>query len=204
MQRNGAAFLALGLFLGVAEQASAATCTNIYDISNGTTTFPGTFVGTVGGTTGVCQIGDLTASGQGNALVNTDHNPSNYEFNFAGGLLTIQEKLGNNGIGNAVDVELDSWDGTTATLIPGASIQIPYTSGPSLTYTLINNASMAAGNYVLHTYLATDGGVDPRYQANFTASTAVPEPGSLSVLAISLLSLAAYLRHRTATVAALS
>ena len=107
MQRNGAAFLALGLFLGVAEQASAATCTNIYDISNGTTTFPGTFVGTVGGTTGVCQIGDLTASGQGNALVNTDHNPSNYEFNFAGGLLTIQEKLGNNGIGNAVDVELE-------------------------------------------------------------------------------------------------
>jgi hypothetical protein len=198
MQRNGAALLALGLFLGVAEQASAATCTNIYDTSNGTTTFPGTFVGTVGGTGGVCQIGDLTATGQGNALVDNTHNPSNYEFHFSGGLLTIQEKLGNNGVGDAVDVELDSWDGTTATLVPGASTQIPFSSGPSLQYTLINNQLLSAGNYILSNYLAINNVTDPRYQANFTASAAVPEPGSLSILAVSLLSVAALIRRRTA------
>ena len=198
MQRNGAAWLALGLFLGVAEQASAAPCTNIYDSLNGTTTFPGTFAGTVGGTGGLCQIGDLTATGQGNALVDTTHNPSNYEFHFAGGLLTIQEKLGNNGVGDAIDVELDSWNGTTATLVPGASIQIPFSSGPSLQYTLINNQLLSAGDYILSNYLAINNVTDPRYQANFTASAAVPEPGSLSVLAVSLLSLAAYLRRRTA------
>ena len=198
MQRYSAALLALGLIVGGAEQASSATCTNIYDTLNGTTTLPGTFVGTVGGVGGVCQIGDLTATNQGNALVNSTANPSNYEFHFGGGLLTIQDKLGNNGIGNAVDVELESWNGTTAALIPGASIQIPYTSGPSSVYTLINNELLAAGNYVLHTYLATDGGVDPRYQANFTADPSVPEPASLSVLAVSLIAFGAFVRCRPA------
>ena len=107
MLRHGAAWLSLGLLVGAAGAASAATCTNIYDTANGATTLPGTFVGTVGGASGVCQIGDLTAANQGNAQVNGTDNPSNYEFYFAGGSLTIEEELGNNGIGNAVDVELE-------------------------------------------------------------------------------------------------
>jgi hypothetical protein len=197
MKRYGVALLGLGLILGAAEQASAATCTNIYDASNGTTGLPGTFVGTVGGAGGVCQIGDLTAPAQGNALVDTSHNPSNYEFAFGGGLLTIQEELGNNGIGNAVDVELDTWNGTTATLVSGASIQIPYTSGPSIEYTLINNRSLVSGDYVLSTYLAIDAAVDPRYQANFTASRAVPEPGPFAALTVSLIASAGFIRRRS-------
>ncbi|HXC28285.1 MAG TPA: PEP-CTERM sorting domain-containing protein [Stellaceae bacterium] len=198
MKRHGAtALLALGvIFFGVTAQASAAPCTNVYDTLNGTTTLPGTFVGTVGGAGEVCQIGDLTAPSQGNALVNSTANPSNYEFYFGGGSLTILDELGNNGIGNNVDVELDSWNGSAATLVPGASIQIPYSSGPSAEYTLVNNQSLAAGDYVLSTYLATDGGVDPRYQANFTASAAVPEPRSLAVLLVSLIGLAMIVRRR--------
>ncbi len=109
MKRHGAtALLALGIiFFGITAQASAAPCTNVYDTLNGTTTLPGTFVGTVGGAGGVCQIGDLTAPSQGNALVNSTANPSNYEFYFGGGSLTILDELGNNGIGNNVDVELE-------------------------------------------------------------------------------------------------
>lgn len=201
MQRHGAAWLALGLILGAAGPASAATCANIYDTLNGTTSLPGTFVGTVGGSSGVCQIGDLSATAQGNALVSSTANPSNYEFYFGGGLLTIEEKLGNNGIGDNIDVELDSWNGTTATLVPGASVQIPYTGDggpPSAEYTLISDESLTAGDYVLSTYLAIGNAVDPRYQANFTASSTVPEPSPLAVLAVSFAALATLVRRRVA------
>ena len=198
MQRHGAAWLSLGLILGAAGAASAATCTNIYDTANGTTTLPGTFVGTVGGAGGVCQIGNLSASGQGNALVDGSHNPSNYEFYFSGGLLSIEEELGNNGIGNAVDVELESWNGSTATPVPGASIQIPFSSGPSGEYTLISDKSLSASDYVLSNSLAAAGTVDPRYQANFTATPSVPEPSPLSVLLVGLIALAVSARRRQA------
>lgn len=196
MLRHGAAWLSLGLLLGAAGAASAATCTNIYDTANGATTLPGTFVGTVGGASGVCQIGDLTAANQGNAQVNGTDNPSNYEFYFAGGSLTIEEELGNNGIGNAVDVELEFWNGSTATPVPGASIQIPFSSGPSGEYTLISDKSLFASDYVLSNSLATDDTVDPRYQANFTATPSIPEPSPLSVLVVSLVALAALARPR--------
>lgn len=198
MQRYGAAWLSLGLILGAAGAASAATCTNIYDTSNGTTTLPGTFVGTVGGASGVCQIGNLSASGQGNAMVSGSADPSNYEFYFGGGSLTIEEELGNNGIGNAINVELESWNGATATPVPGASIQIPFTSGPSGEYTLISNKSLSASDYVLSNSLAIEEEVDPRYQANFTATSSVPEPSPLSVLIVSLAALAALVRYRQA------
>ena len=50
--------------------------------------------------------------------MNTANNPVNYEFNFAGGsALKITGEIGNNGIGDAIDMELLSWDGSTATLI---------------------------------------------------------------------------------------
>ncbi len=116
--------------------------------------------------------------------MNTNNNPSNYEFYFAGGsALTITEKIGNNGIGNAVDVELLSWDGTTASLLK--SIQIPFTSGPSLTYTLLSNEVLAAGNYIISTFLAIGNVVDPNYQINFSLNQS-PIPAALPLFATGL------------------
>ncbi len=207
MRRYGSALLALGLILGGAEQAAAVTCTNIYASasSNGATTLPGTDVGSaVSGSdpSGVCQIGNLALynGGSGGAFVNSSNNPSNYEFQFDGSSkLTIQEEIGNNGTAlNGIDVELYSLASQTSTSPSAtlASIFIPYSSGPSGFYNLVSNDALASGWYTISTYLAGSGIGDPNYQVDLTASAAVPEPGSLSILAVSLLSVAALIRRR--------
>ena len=128
--------------------------------------------------------------------MNTDHNPVNYEFFFGGGAaLTITAKIGNNGIGDAIDMELLSWNGTSASLLK--SIQIPFSSGPSLTYTLDSNDPLAAGNYIISTFLAVGNVTDPNYQVNFSLDTApTPIPAALPLFASGLAGLALLRRRR--------
>jgi hypothetical protein len=202
-----------GLILGAAGQASATvianTCAgggNIYasSNSNGTETFPGTNVGTIGSAAGdTCQIGDLALynGGSGGAFVNSSANPSNYEFYFAGGVLDITEEIGNNGTAlHGIDVELDSLASETSTAASAtlASINIPYTSGPSGFYT-VSDDDLSAGWYTLSSYLAGAGIGDPNYQVDFseTVVTAVPEPASLALFGAGLLGIAALRRRRT-------
>jgi hypothetical protein len=175
--------------------------------TEGTNTYPGTNVGTVGcGVTDTGQIGNLAVynSGSGGAYVNTSNNPVNYEFSFAGGSpLLITGKIGNNGIGDAIDMELLSWDGTTATLI--SSIQIPFSSGPSAFYTLYSDSDpiLGAGNYIISTYLAVGNVVDPNFQINFALSQ-TPLPAALPLFASGLgaMGLLGWRKKRKAAVAA--
>jgi hypothetical protein len=175
--------------------------------TEGTSTFPGTNVGTVGcGATDTGQIGNLTIynSGSGGAYVNTANNPVNYEFYFAGGTpLTITGKIGNNGVGDAIDMELLSWNGSAATLL--ASIQIPFSSGPSLTYTLYSGSDpiLAAGNYIISTFLAVGNVTDPNFQVNFALSQ-TPLPAALPLFASGLgaIGLLGWRKKRKATATA--
>ena len=208
LMQNIIAAAAAAIFLTGATAAYATpACTDIFasSSSNGTTTFPGTNVGPLGGpgSGDVCQIGNLSLfnSGSGGAFVNTSANPSNYEFYWGGGSETIQEEVGNNGIGYNIDVELDSLASETSTSPSAilASIQIPYSSGPSAEFDVINNYSLPAGWYTLSTYLGpcgnsslcdnnNSGVTDPNYQAN-SLSTSIPEPASLAVFSMGLLGL---------------
>jgi hypothetical protein len=194
MKIYSAALIGAGLIFAAAQPASACM---IYDTLNGTTGFPGTNVGMIGaGASDVCQIGDLSATAQGNAVVAPGSTPSNYEFQFAGGVMTIMEELGNNGTEpGGIDVDLDSLASQTSTSPSAvlASMHIPFSSGPSGEFTLISSQVLAAGWYTLSNF-AGDSSIDPRYQANFTV--AVPEPSSLALLIASLIGLAVLGRRR--------
>lgn len=215
MRIYGAAFLGIALMVGPVGQAFATiTCQSEsppgtlspdYTCLNGATTLPGTNVGTVGFISGdVDEIGNISLynSGSGGAFVNSGNNPSIYEFTWGGGALDITEEIGNNGTAlNGIDVELglaasNSLNSDESLSSEIASIHIPYSSGPSGFYT-VYDASLAAGTYVLDTYLAGSDVGDPNYQTDFAAGTAsVPEPASLAVLGASLVSFSAMRRRR--------
>jgi hypothetical protein len=195
MRTHGLVLLGLGLTLGLGGQASATVCSASpdYTCSNGTTTLPGTNVGTVGFTTGqVNEIGNLAEfnNGSGGAFVNPSANPSIYEFTWGGGQLTITEQLGNNGTESGIDVELgleasNSLNANHSLSSAIASIAIPFSSGPSPVETVFSG-NLASGIYALDTYAGTISG-DPNYQVNFSSTaTAVPEPASLAILATGL------------------
>lgn len=194
MKLYKAAIVGMGLACAAGGPASACM---IYDTLNGTTTFPGTNVGMVGfGASSVCQIGDLSATNQGNAIVAPGSTPSNYEFQVAGGgAMTIMEELGNNGTEpGGIDVELDSLASQTSTSPSTtlASIHIPFSSGPSGEFTLISDQVLSPGWYAISNFAGPDS-IDPRFQVNFVD---VPEPSSLAVLLVSLAGLAMSGRRR--------
>ena len=175
--------LVLAFPVVAAVPAFAGSCTDIYasSNSNGTSTFPGTYVGAAGtGSGDVCQIGNLSVynGGGGGAFVNSSNNPSIYEFYWGGGTLDITEQIGNNGVGDAIDAELDPLASQNSTS-PGAylaSIQIPYSSGPSSAYTLYDS-SLSAGYYAIDTYLAVGNVTDPNFQIDISGTPVVAAPG---------------------------
>jgi hypothetical protein len=199
----GMAIIALGFALCASAPAKATllSCATTYDTSNGTTTFPGTSLGTIG--TGCLQVGGDGGINGGPSDVSDSANPSIYEFYFSGGTMTIDEALGNNGIGNNIDVELDSLASSTSTSPSStlASIQIPFASGPSFDESTVFSGTLAAGWYAVDTYLGTcaaeqtcslaGSSTDPDYQLNFVAldATSAPEPSSIALLGIGLLAL---------------
>jgi hypothetical protein len=121
------------------------------------------------------------------SFVNNASPVSIYSFFWRGGTLTIQEELGNNGIGRGVDVTLDPL-GSPVSTAPGAalaSILIPFQSGPTSLFTLIDHLSLAQGYYAIEN--AIDPTLpDPTFQIDFSfgaAVSVVPEPDTLLLLA---------------------
>ncbi len=191
--------IAVGVLATAANATTVVGCTTYASASsNGAQSFPGTNVGTVGTGSGqVCQIGNLSLynGGTGGAFVNSDNNPSIYEIYWGGGALKITEQIGNNGIGDAIDAELDSLAGVGSTSPSGvlASVSIPFSAGPSSAYTLYNG-NLAAGYYAIDTYLAVGNVTDPNYQINIASS--VPEPSPMFALLAAFLALPVWLKLR--------
>jgi hypothetical protein len=190
--------IAVGVIAASANATTVVGCTTYATAnSNGSQSFPGSYVGTAGNGSGqVCQIGNLSLynGGTGGAYVNTNNNPSIYELNWGGGALTITEMIGNNGIGDAIDVQFDSLAGLNSASPSGtlATIQIPFSSGPSSTYTLYSG-NLAAGYYAIDTYLAIGNAADPNFQINLQSS--VPEPSALFPLLAAFLALLVWARQ---------
>ena len=201
-------------------QASAATCSGEYNAANGTTTLPGTNIGTLAAG---CEIGPFSATfgANGNAAtVNTTANPSIYQFTWGGGNLTIEEMIGNNGIGYNIDVELGllstvtlNTTGPSAGSLSGtgvvSSTSIAYQSGPTTSPTYVtNDVNLAAGTYVLDTFLGTcavelcsgsGSSTDPQYQVLFTdppAPTPLPAAWPLFASGLGALGLFGWRRKR--------
>jgi len=198
--------------------AVTSTCSGDYNTSNGSDTLPGTNIGTVASG---CEIGPFSASGGSNgnvASVNDSDNPSIYEFTWNDGKLTIEEELGNNGIGNNIDVELGLESAVTLNSngsLSGTGVvstYIPYQSGPGAPIFVLDNISLAAGTYALDTYLGTCGSgscsdsgssTDPQYQVLF-APIATPLPAALPMLASGLGVMGLLLWRRKSTATALA
>lgn len=193
------AVLAVGFVLGTCGQASATSCpANEYCAAEGTTSAPGTFVGTIGTAAGdFNQIGDLSLNNSGSsayAFVNSSNNPDYYEFYWGGGILDIVGEVGNNGaVPDGIDMELDSYGpnqtGGTEALVSGASIWFP--ASPDFTPQTLYDAYLGVGYYSIDTSDAvTDSSNgDPNYQITFTDPAPTPEPSSLGMLGIGLLAL---------------
>jgi len=184
------------LAVGGGQALASSTCTSEYTGSNGGTTISGaTVIGAV------CEIGPYFSSTNGvgtnlsgtPASVNTSANPSIYEFTWGGGDLTILETLGNNGIGNNINIELglssDTLNSNNTLSSAISSVSIPYQSGPTTTGTyVLDNYDLAAGTYVLDTYLGSGGGggtsTDPDYAVGFSSIlTTTPLPATLPLFA---------------------
>jgi hypothetical protein len=201
-----AVIASVALLGGGSGQASATTtCSGEYTASNGGTTIAGaTNIGTV---QSGCEIGPYfsTTTGVGTNLGNTpasvsdSANPSIYEFTWGGGNLTILETLGNNGIKNNINIELglstDTLNLNNTLSSDINSVSILYQSGPTTTGTyVLNNYDLAAGTYVLDTYLGScgagqscsdnDTSTDPVYAVGFTPDvSATPLPAALPLFA---------------------
>ena len=201
-----AVIASVALLGGGSGQASATTtCSGEYTASNGGTTIAGaTNIGTV---QSGCEIGPYfsTTTGVGTNLGNTpasvsdSANPSIYEFTWGGGNLTILETLGNNGIKNNINIELglstDTLNLNNTLSSDINSVSILYQSGPTTTGTyVLNNYDLAAGTYVLDTYLGScgagqscsdnDTSSDPVYAVGFTPDvSATPLPAALPLFA---------------------
>jgi hypothetical protein len=200
-----AVIASVALLAGGSGQASATTtCSGEYTGSNGGTTIAGaTNIGTV---QSGCEIGPYFSSTNGvgtnlsgtPASVNDSANPSIYEFTWGGGNLTILETLGNNGIGNNINIELglstDTLNSNNTLSSATSSVTILYQSGPTTTGTyVLNNYDLAAGTYVLDTYLGScgagqscsdnDTSTDPVYAVGFTDPPTTPLPAALPLFA---------------------
>jgi hypothetical protein len=211
--------------IGQASAVTTTTCSSEYTASNGGTTIGGaTNIGTV---VAGCEIGPYfsNTTGVGTNLGNTPAsvsdsvNPSIYEFTWGGGNLTILETLGNNGIHNNINIELglstDTLNGNNTLSLDISSVSIPFQSGAGPTTTgtyVLNNYDLAAGTYVLDTYLGScgagqscsdnDTSTDPTYAVGFSP-VATPLPATLPLFAggLGLMGLLGRRRKRKAAVA---
>ena len=206
----------VALLAGGVGQASAVTCAGSYTASAGGTTLAGaTDIGTVAAG---CQIGpfsNLHGSNNGPGVVNDTVKLSIYQFEWGGGALSIKEELGNNGIGYNINMEIGLKSAVTLnannTLAGNiGSNTIPFQSGPGAPVTVFTFANLAAGTYVLDTYLGScatscsSAGTsdDPQYQVAFdvagagTQSSTTPLPGALPLFASGLGALGLIARRR--------
>jgi hypothetical protein len=191
------------------QQASALTaiCSSEYTGSNGTGSAPYTNIGTV---QSGCEIGPFIADEGGGtnlggtpASVSSSKNPSIYQFEWAGGNLTIEELLGNNGSGTiGVQVGLLS-NGLSSNNItlnsPISSVTITGNPSSAPSY-VMNNINLAAGTYLLDNYL--ESSVDPNYAVLFAPVSSTPLPAALPLFAggLSALGLLGWRRKRKAAV----